>query len=122
MSPTERAAATFEKVLGELISASVAGNVQEVQAIIDRWRRDYGTFKSTPFEVEHMTFQEALHVAIENRQPSAVSCLLDQGFPIDFRAVELAVHIRSTIILQIFLDHGWDINKPISFFSPSSLM
>ena len=63
----------------------------------------------------------ALHAAIENNQPRAVSFLLDHYHPIRRPDVEKAIKVQSEEIFQVFLDHGWDINEPLGGNEPPAL-
>lgn len=50
-----------------------------------------------------------------------VSILMDSGLPMHYIYAKQAIHSRSKPILAVFLQHGWDINQPISGTEPPIL-
>lgn len=63
----------------------------------------------------------ALCTAVESDQVAVVAYLLGRGAVVTEGLVLLATESRSRGILQLFFEHGWDINKPIDFFRPPAL-
>ncbi|EEA23832.1 hypothetical protein TMatcc_006904 [Talaromyces marneffei ATCC 18224] len=65
-----------------------------------------------------------LSLAIEAKDASRVSQLLDDGAPMNFELFAQATQNKCMEILQLFLDHGWDINTESSLDSliPSALI
>lgn len=47
--------------------------------------------------------------------------LLHRGMPVDPLYVLEAIKMKAKDALEAFLDHGWDINRPISELKPPML-
>ena len=91
---------TKGSLLRTLTAASADGRLEEVQKLYYQWER-----MEDP--------RGALSAAIDNQHPVIVSYLLEQGLPIHRDDVSAAMKCGSTEILQVFLDHGWNINANV---------
>ena len=63
----------------------------------------------------------ALVAAIEKQNLSAVKFLLGQVVAPHWVSANAALHNRDTTILQLLLDHGWDINEQRDWCEPPLL-
>ncbi|KAI9768464.1 MAG: hypothetical protein M1840_004873 [Geoglossum simile] len=91
-----------------LRAASAAGDLQTVQVILEQWL-------SIPSRQKRRIdyFSVALYDAVRNRHHEVISYLLSAGVPLNMDTVTLATKSRAYGILQLFLDHDWDINEPL---------
>lgn len=68
----------------------------------------------------------ALELASERDNTSLTKYLLEQGLtpskPAVDAAVDRAKKTGSTELLQLYLDHGWDINQPCHLSAPPTLL
>jgi hypothetical protein len=63
----------------------------------------------------------ALVAAVNNGQAPAVAFLLDRGAGLKQGVFLRAAESKSYRILELFLEHGFDINTPMGFFQPPPL-
>lgn len=63
----------------------------------------------------------ALSAAVTNNQVATVAYLLDQGVPMNQELFLYATESKSYQILQVFLEHRWDINTPVDSLRPPAL-
>lgn len=95
--------------------ASMSGDLAAVKDAVERL--DQKSYNPELRRRRHA----GLYEVIENEHASIVSYLLSQGVNIidlDFGA---ATKIKSYPILQLLLDHGWDINIPMGWDEPPAL-
>ena len=60
--------------------------------------------------------------AVRQDQKDVVAELLQQGLPVsEYYALEAIGHRRSKEVLNMLLQHGWNINQPISELRPPAL-
>ena len=88
-----------------LTEACTSGQLERVKDIIEQWNSHQDS--RGPKRLPH----RALHAAIENHRPSIVSVLCDQGLRPDYHSFKAALDLKSIEILQIFLNHKWNINR-----------
>jgi hypothetical protein len=104
-------------VIGQLTEASASGNFFKIQAILSQ-------FLAQPapkdFELDHLVI--ALARAVKNNHVKVTSYLLSQGIPLKVGLFRHATQVKSYEMLQLFLDHGWNINEPLSYDKPPPLM
>lgn len=67
----------------------------------------------TTGRLELRLFYESIKAAITCRHAALVSYLFDRGIGEPSHYVSEAIEAKSTAIFQVFLNHGWDINKPL---------
>jgi len=95
-------------LLRQLSEASSTGDLEKAKIIFQQWQDiDHGS--QNPLEL----LQPALYLAASGKQALTASYLLDQGLYIDKVAVNAAVSAKATDVLEVYLDHGWDINKSL---------
>lgn len=95
--------------------ASDSGDLAAIKDAVERLN------KRSPNPELRRRLHAGLSAAIENKYVPVVSYLLSQGVDImdlDFAA---ATKTKSYPLLQILLDHGWDINKPMGWDEPPTL-
>ncbi|TKA82943.1 hypothetical protein B0A55_01301 [Friedmanniomyces simplex] len=63
----------------------------------------------------------ALFIAIENQRTSIVAFLLERGVTVGPSHGKIATLKRDTGVLELLLDHGWDINAQLEWASPLPL-
>lgn len=67
-------------------------------------------------------FIDCALVAIQNDHSDVVAMLLQEGLPVDIGLVRRALHSSNKYhYLQLFVAAGWDVNTPLSPFTPSVL-
>ena len=66
-------------------------------------------------------FYFAAYQAATTNRPIPLAYLLSQGVRFDGNLVKGAVLSKSTDVLQVLLDNGWNINEPESFSDPPFL-
>lgn len=103
--------------IGQLIIASATGDLAAAQAIFSQWRA-----KPITDRIEKRRFVVALAAAVNNQHVPVISYLLAQGVPLNIGMFVCATKLKSIAMLQLFLDHGWDINEPIDRITPPPLM
>lgn len=95
--------------------ASLSGDLAAVRDAVERLDQ-----KSYNPELRRR-LHAGLYAAIENEHISIVSYLLSQDVKIMDMDFETATKIKSYPILQLLLDHGWDINQPMGWDEPPAL-
>lgn len=99
-----------DSTVEQLVSVSSSGDLPKVQAIFQEWKsaQDPGTAASLR-EPSH-ALQPALEAAAYTNQLDVITYFLEQGFVITDTVVTNAIRAQSTPALELFLEHGWDIN------------
>jgi len=98
--------------------ASASGDLAAVQAVFElQWLE-----KPLAERVEIDRFASSFVTVIQNNHISVGSYLLSKGVPFNISHIILAIKQKSYAFLQLFMSHGWDINKPIGSASPPPLM
>lgn len=96
-------------------AAGAIGDVAAVKAAFEHWNE-------TPHDPEFKVFfSAALFVAIQNNHVPVVSYLLDQDIDIRYSDFAEATKKKLYPMLQLLLDHGWDINRPMASNNPPAL-
>ncbi|OBT57874.1 hypothetical protein VE04_02095 [Pseudogymnoascus sp. 24MN13] len=84
-----------------------AGNLQGVQNTFSEWLED------NPSNISKIgRFYLCIGDAIECSQHEILTYLLSEGFPLDMFDISLATRRKERRALEIFIAHGWNINKP----------
>jgi len=103
-----------------MIDEAASGHLLAVHAIYSQW-----LIRQRP-DLSGSIFSQNLHPAlveaVRNNHVSVVTYLLSRGLKLNSGLVEIGMINRSTEMLQVFLDHGWDINKPRERSLPPPLM
>lgn len=60
----------------------------------------------------------SLYVAVEHQHLHVIAFLLSRSAKIGEGHMKAAIWTHNTKIIQILLDHGWDINAPLSPSQP----
>jgi ankyrin repeat protein len=100
--------------------AASAGNLEGVkeqfQQLFDSSRVPSAWEKPNP-----AWLYDSLSIAIQRNHVEIVQYLLDQNVHNDDLPAELAVRARAFETLKLFLDRGWDVNKPMGPNEPPIL-
>ena len=88
-----------------LYEACVAGDLEGVRFELQSWQSRLDPSKLTPKHLRDVVFG-----AVRADQPLVASFLFDQGAFLDGYIVQNAIH-GSLAMLQVLLDHGWDVNE-----------
>ncbi|KAL8786470.1 MAG: hypothetical protein Q9213_002786 [Squamulea squamosa] len=102
-----------DNVLDTLREACTNGQTEEARDCLNRWRSMEDPIPPRPPRKPTVHLQPALFAAVEKDHTATASLLLDEGFLVEHEAVRAALANRSTAMLQVFLDHGWNINKKL---------
>jgi hypothetical protein len=102
--------------MAQLRAVALSGNIEAINAVLSRWREN-----PIDDEIFEPKTGPVLYEAIENKLSEVVSCLLDNHVPMNSQLFMKATEDTSYQILQEFLNHGWDINTPISSNDPPAL-
>jgi ribosomal protein L16 Arg81 hydroxylase len=94
----------------DLVTASATGDLDVVQKIL-----------SQNHYIPRETFCPALATAVTNNQVTTVTYLLDHDVPMNQGLFLSATELKYYQILQVFLDHSWDINTPVDALRPPAL-
>ncbi|KAJ5608653.1 hypothetical protein N7528_009220 [Penicillium herquei] len=85
----------------------------------------HATLSQLRLSLDDKTFQAKtipfLRDAVEKNEARLVDCFLQNNVSINSQLVVTATTNTSYQILEVFLNHGWNINTPIHFYSPSAL-
>lgn len=103
-----------------LEAASAAGRLDEVHQILAQYLIEHGPDPETG-KLDLGMFCASIYHAIINNHPTIVSYLFYWRIGTPSTYLPSALQVRSTVIFQIFLDYGWDINQPYDRISPPSL-
>lgn len=94
---------------------SVAGDLAAVKDAVER-------LKQKSYEPQlKWRLHDSFYAAIKNGHASIVSYLLSQGVDIINLDSAAATKAKSYEVLQLLLDHGWDINTPMHWDEPPAL-
>lgn len=99
-----------------LADACVSGDFNSIQTFFESYLTNWSPEKHGLHE-----FWPVLLTAVSYDRPHIVSYLLDLGLPLVSIHVERATSTKSTAIFDVFLQHGWNINKQRSETQPPTL-
>ncbi|KAJ9293833.1 hypothetical protein DTO271G3_7460 [Paecilomyces variotii] len=102
--------------IDQLTAASATGNVGALKTFFSQWQ---SKLLSDQFPLE--TLCPLLFTAVRNNQVATVAYFLDQGVPMNQELFLYATESKSYQMLQVFLEHGWDINTPVDSLRPPAL-
>ena len=100
-------------LVDSLQEACAHGRTEEAKKILDRWKSMSNPVPRRPPKRPMVHLHSALHAAVQHDHLSTVSMLLDEGFCISYQEVRPALANRSMAMLQVFLNHGWNINQTL---------
>ncbi|KAL2419226.1 hypothetical protein ABEF95_004985 [Exophiala dermatitidis] len=104
-----------EQAILELEKASSAGDLPTVQRIFNELRGSS--------DGEHWLTGpgSSLFLAIRNGHKAVVEYLLRQGVSLDINHIQAAIVNKDKRLLELFLEYGWEINKPMEWAVPPPL-
>lgn len=107
---------TWPAELDNLNTASATGSIDTLRIFFSKWQNEF-------FSNQHLlgSLSSVLSSAVANNQVACVIYLLDEGVPVNQEVFLYATKRKLYPILQAFLEHGWDINTPISPLTPPAL-
>ena len=104
------------KEVAPLVEATISGDLHRVREIL----KSYLTSRS----LENYNLNKlwpVLFTALEHDRPVVVSHLLGLGLRLTYSYVDRAIKTKSTAIFDVFLQHGWNINEPLTRMRPPAL-
>ncbi|KAI9694259.1 MAG: hypothetical protein M1820_009062 [Bogoriella megaspora] len=102
-------------IINEIDEASAKGDLSAV-------RQAYSRLRSAPGGDRWLTSAgSGPYFAVQNRHAHIVEYFLREGVQINPWSVKVATTQKDKIILQMYLQNGWDINKEISRVTPAAL-
>jgi hypothetical protein len=106
--------------LHSIDDASMIGDLITVHAIYSGW---FAKQRPEPNvgAIDKARFNFTVHLAAANGQPATLAYFLSQGFGFDRDLIKAAVLSKSAQVLQVLLDHAWNINEPESYCDPPYL-
>lgn len=102
---------SFDSLLEDLKSACAAGQLFPVQQLMKQLQKAPRLNSSRSSSRRMVPLQPALHAATESCHPEIISFLLSKGLRCDVNIFSMAIKAKSTSCLQVFVDHGWKINR-----------
>ena len=104
----------------ELEDGGLVDNVNHLHALYSSWFSMQQPDPTTG-EIKSNKFYYAAHQAAAKGRPASLSYLLRHGIRLDRDLIKAAVMSHSTQILQVLLDHGWNINEAQAYCEPPPL-
>lgn len=71
--------------------------------------------------IDAREFTNCLEAAVTSKNESIVRKLLSLSMPFMSEDIDIAVSHNAKNLLELFVQHGWDINKPFGWNSPPLL-
>jgi hypothetical protein len=106
------------KERGQLETASASGDLDAVKSIFQSGLQTKLSTEEFPAD----QLLGALFTALTNDDYSIASYMLSQDCPFGIHHFVYVVEKKSYPFMQLFLDHGLDINTPINSATPPPLM
>lgn len=107
---------TPSKILERTSEFCINGSIEKFQEVFDS--RLSGP---EPHEYDIRDFYKVMIQAIRLDDTQFINELFRRGLPMDQLYALEAVKAKAKRALQVFLDHGWDINQPMSELKPPVL-
>lgn len=104
----------------EIEKACSNGDLENLHALYSTWLARQQPDSSTG-EISKDQLYLAAHKAATTNQSTSLAYLLSQGLKLNRELIKSAVLSGSTQVLQILLDHGWNINEPEAYCEPPFL-
>ena len=107
--------------IGDAIDQAIeSGNQDEVLRLLDTWPETPSLERNSAKSL--WPYHVALAGAVRRHNLELTVKVLDQGISVDKGSLYHASQPpMSTAIFETFIDHGWDINTPISGTEPPCL-
>lgn len=99
-----------------MTQASIAGDLGKVQENLDSYLRGQGSQNPKLYQ-----FDRVLNEAIRWKRPEIIFYLLSAGVPLEKVHHYRATEVKSTAVYEVFLQNGWDINRPLDNYEPPAL-
>lgn len=99
-----------------MTQANIAGDLGKVQEALDFYLRAQGSQDPKLYR-----FDCVLNEAIQWKQSEIISYLLSAGVPLERMHCYKATEVKSTAVYEVFLQNGWDINRPLDIYEPPAL-
>ncbi len=96
-----------------MTQASIAGDLGKVQEALNFYLREH--------DPKLYKFDSVLTEAIQGKQSEIISYLLSAGVPLEKVHCYKATEVKSTAVYEVFLQNGWDINRPLDIYEPPAL-
>lgn len=105
-----------------LSTAIVNGDLATVCQVLMTWpSQPRAGLDSGDYITDLWPFKAVLSGAIERGNTELASYVLGRGLKIELYATMLALDLKSVDMFQVLVDHGWDINMPLSEAQPPCL-
>ena len=101
---------TMDSIVERLVSASSSGDLPSVREIYQDWKSAQDPVTAASAKEPTHALRPALEAAAYKNQLGVIAYFLEQGFVITDIVVKNAIEAQSTQALELFLEHGWDIN------------
>jgi len=102
---------TPDPTLERLVSASSSGNLPSVEATFEEWKSSQDPVARASSQAPNYAMQPALEAAALKSHLDIIAYFLAEGFHITEEVVRNAIRAPSIAALELFLDHGWHINR-----------
>lgn len=96
-----------------MTQASIAGDLGKVQEALNFYLREH--------DPKLYKFDSILTEAIQGKQSEIISYLLSARVPLEKVHCYKATEVKSTAVYEVFLQNGWDINRPLDIYEPPAL-
>ncbi|GES59634.1 ankyrin repeat protein [Aspergillus terreus] len=103
---------TSLEIMREMVAACAVGDFPRFKSTLDAW---------TPLNLDIHKLSSVMIQAVRRDQTDVVAELLHQGLSISQDYALESIRHRSKGVLNILLQHGWDINQPTSELRPPAL-
>ncbi|KAG2414805.1 hypothetical protein HFD88_005993 [Aspergillus terreus] len=103
---------TSPEIIREMVAACAVGDFPRFKSTLDAW---------TPLSLDIHELASVMIQAVRRDRTNVVAELLHQELSISQDYALEAIRHRSKGVLNILLQHGWDINQPISELRPPAL-
>lgn len=104
----------------EIEKACSNGDLENLHALYSTWLARQQPDSSTG-EISKDQLYLAAHNAATKNQSASLAYLLSKGLKLNRELIKSAVLSGSAQVLQILLDHEWDINEPEAYCEPPFL-
>lgn len=101
----------------QMEEACASGDMAAVQAVF----RSEWVEKPADDRIDKDQFASSFKVAIKNDHLAAASFLISVGVMMDLAHFKCALELKAYPFLQLFLEHGFDINEQLSWSEPGPL-
>ena len=106
--------------LHALEEASSIGDINNLHTLYSNWFAKQRPEPSTGIVSKDDLYLTTIRAAT-NDQPTSLAYLLSQGMKLDCNLIKAAVESGPTRVLQVLIDHGWNINEAEAYCEPPFL-